>query len=352
MMYAKDLIGCSNRLLIVLFAKSHLAAKPVLASISTTTIPTIGGPIIEAARSNARRSIGIVKVSASVKRSPKTAPSSTGLARIRGKVRPSVTHTAEDLAVEFYTLVGLALGELGVTRKQQRRALERSRRLKTPPNVSGRILRAQLGVAEILLEWSRKSPYLDSEGKPRVLAIAGPGATFESLAQRFLPNLSLAEVVALACENSEVITRPGHRIALLGSILVKLGDSREKYFAHAIRQIDQLLQTLLHNWRVHGNRDEQSRMERVVIGVISQANFDAFMAELRPQIYDLLLRVDSSIERNQPRTARALRASTAVSVSVYVGQQNDLDRAGVDTSPVTLAERRGKLKKRSTVLTP
>jgi hypothetical protein len=251
------------------------------------------------------------------------------------------------LAVEFYTLVRLALGELGVTGEQQRRALERSRHLKSPPNVSGRILRAQLGVAEILLEWSRKAPYLDSEGRPRVLSIAGPGATFESLARRLLPNVSLEEVVALACENSEVVTRPGNRIALLGSILVKLGDSRERYFAHAIRQIDQLLQTLLHNWHAQRNSSEQARMERVVIGIISRANFKAFMAELRPQIYDLLLRVDSSIERNQPQTLRSLRAATAVSVSVHVGQQDDLDRAGVDTSLVTLAERRAKPKRRS-----
>src|SRR5271163_886976 len=162
-----------------------------------------------------------------------------------------------DLAVELYTLVRLALGEFGMTRAEQRQALERSGPLKTPPNVSGRILRAQLGVAEILLEWSRKAPYLDSEGRPRVLSIAGPGATFESLARRFLPNVSLEEVVALACENSEVVTRPGNRIALLGSILVRLGDAREIYFAHAIRQIDQLLQTLLHNWHARRHSAEQ-----------------------------------------------------------------------------------------------
>ena len=294
----------------------------------------------------------MVTESGRVKRSPKTAPPLTRLARSRGAGRPSVTQTSEDLAVEFYTLVRLALGELGVTRAQQRRALERSRRLKTPPNVSGGILRAQLGVAEILLEWSRKAPYLDSEGRPRVLSIAGPGATFESLARRFLPNISLEEVVALACENSEVVTRPGNRIALLGSILVKLGDSREKYFAHAIRQIDQLLQTLLHNWRAQRSSAEQARMERVVIGLISRANLKAFTAELRPQIYDLLLRVDSSIERNHPQTGRSLRDATAVSVSVYVGQEDDLDRAGVDTSLVTLAERRAKPKKRSSALRP
>ena len=252
-----------------------------------------------------------------------------------------------DLTVELYTLVRLALGEFGVTRAEQLRALKRCGALKVPPNVSGRILRAQLGVGEILLEWSRKAPYLDSEGKPRVLLIAGPGATFESLARRFLPDIPLGEVVALARENSEVVTRPGNRIALLGSILVKLGVSREKYLAHAIRQIDQLLQTLLHNWHVQRGGSKNGRMERAVIGVISRANFEAFMGELRPQIYDLLLRVDSSIERNQPKTARSLRTATAVSVSVNVGQEHDLERAGVDPSLVSMPEKRARPKKRT-----
>jgi hypothetical protein len=280
---------------------------------------------------------------------PPIAPSR---ARSRGARKQSSAPTAEDLAVELYTLVRLALGEFGVTGVQQRRALQRSRRVKSPPKVSGRTVRAGLGVGSILLEWSRRAPYLDSEGKPRVLSICGPGATFESLASRFLPQLPLEEVVALACENSEVVTRPGNRIALLGSILVKLGDSRERYLAHAIRQIDQLLQTLRHNWRVRRNGTESGRMERAVIGVISRKNFKLFMDELRPQIYDLLLRVDSSVERNQPRSARSLRDATAVSVSVYAGQEDDLERAGVDTSFVTAAERRPKLKRRAKVINP
>jgi hypothetical protein len=87
-------------------------------------------------------------------------------------------------------------------------------------------------------------------------------------------------------------------------------------------------------------------MERVVTGVISRANFEAFMGELRPQIYDLLLRVDSSVERNQPKTARSLRAASAVSVSVYVSQEDDLERAGVDTSLAMLAEKQTKPNKR------
>lgn len=281
-----------------------------------------------------------------MKRISHKAPSAASRARTRGAGRPSVPQSEEKLAIELYTLVRLALGELGVTRAQQRRALERSAHLKSAPKVSGRIVSTGLGVGEILREWSRKAPYLDSEGKPRVLSITGPGATFESLARRSLPNISLEEVVALACENSEVVTRPGNRIALLGSILVKLGDTREKYLAHAIRQIDRLLQTLLHNWRVQHKSTDRGRMERVVTGVISRANFEAFMGELRPQIYDLLLRVDSSVERNQPKTARSLRAASAVSVSVYVSQEDDLERAGVDTSLAMLAERQTKPNKR------
>src|SRR5208283_4436530 len=141
-----------------------------------------------------------------------------------------------------------------------------------------------------------------------------------------------------ACEHSEVVTRPGNRIALLGSILVKLGESKEKYLAHAIRQTDQLLQTLLHNRRIQRKRAGTGRMERLVIGIISRANFKPLMRELRPQIYDLLLRVDSSIERYQPKTARSLRDASAVSVSMYVGQEEDLERAGVDTARAAHAE--------------
>lgn len=285
-----------------------------------------------------------------MKRSPNRVGLSRGLERARGAGKQAVAQTAEDLAVELYSLIRLALGELGVTGAQQQRALQRSRRLKTPPSVSGRILRAGHGVGEILREWSRKAQYLDSDGKPRVLAIAGPGVTFESLARRFLPDMPLEEVVALACETSEVVTRPGDRIALLGSILVKLGESRDKYLAHAIRQIDQLLQTLLHNRRVRLKGAGNGRMERLVIGIIPRANFKAFMAELRPQIYDLLLRVDSSVEHYQPKTARALRACSAVSVSVYVGQEDDLERAGADTSLATLDEGDAKPKKRPPAL--
>ena len=266
--------------------------------------------------------------------------------RVHRPAKPSAVLIREDLAVELYVLVRLALAQFGVTIAQQERAIARSRHRSSAPKVSGPLLKDMRGLGAILLEWSREAPYLDSEGKPRVLAIAGPGATFEGLARRFLPDMPLTQVVSMACETAEVATRPGAKIALLGSILVKLVKSKEKYLAHAVRQTDQLLQTILHNRGIEQKHFTNGRMERMVSGVISRAQFKAFMRELRPQIYDLLLGVDSSVQRYQPKSARALRGATAVSVGMYVSQDDDLERAGLDASGLLAPTRRRPSPKR------
>jgi len=223
------------------------------------------------------------------------------------------------------------------------RALDRSRGLKAPPRVSGPLLRDWGLLGEILLVWSREPEYLDDSGMPRVLAIRGPEGTFESLARRLLPDVKLEDVVAMACETAEVVIRPAGRIALLGSVMVSHVKSLERALAFAVTQIDQLLQTTVHNFVTNQTGRGAGRMQRIVKGVIAHGEFEDFMRELRPQIYDLLLRVEASAENHRPKNARALRSATAVSVGVYVGQENDLQRAGVDTS----SDMRAKPKKRT-----
>jgi hypothetical protein len=75
-------------------------------------------------------------------------------------------------------------------------------------------------------------------------------------------------------------------------------------------------------------------MERMVTGIISRSEYPSFMQELRPQIYDVLQRVDSSVERRQPTIPRALKDATAVSVVVFVAQEDDWERIGVDLEPL------------------
>ena len=239
----------------------------------------------------------------------------------------------ENLAVELYTVIRLALKRFGLSPLQQRRALERASRLTVVPPTSGPLLRDARSLSSLLLEWSRSPQYVDAKGHPRVLSIKGAGDTFETLARKFLPKMHLADVIAMACATTEVAKRPGGKIALLGGIMVNVAKSDVRPLAHAVRQIDQLLETSLHNARLTPKQHAQGRMQRLVIGVIPRAQYVDFQRELRPQIADLLGRVDSSVERRRPRNAKALKSAIAVSVGVYVSEENDWDRAGIDVSP-------------------
>jgi hypothetical protein len=241
----------------------------------------------------------------------------------------------EDLAVEYCALFRLALRGFGFSSTGVERAWTGSRGLTAAPRVSGPLMRDTLALGALLLEWSREAPYLDAKGKPKILDIQGSGVTFESLVVKHLPAMPLKQAVRVACDTAEVARRPGNKIALLGSIMVSVAQANDNlYLAHAIQQVDQLLKTSLHNRRFAGKNRDKGRMERMVTGIISRAKYESLMRELRPQIYDLLQRVDSSVERWQPTTARELANATAVSVVVFVAQEDDLERIGADPGPL------------------
>jgi len=194
------------------------------------------------------------------------------------------------------------------------------------------MLRDTRNLGALLLEWTRDVQYLEKDGKPKVLNIEGPGPSFEGLVGRFLPYKKVEDVVGMACETAEVVKRPGDKIALLGGIMVNVMNSPERSLAFAVAQVDKLLKTSVHNWLMHSSGRTADRMQRLAVGLIPRAQFAAFMRELRPQIYDLLLRVESSLKNNQPKSSGAERRASAVSVGVYVSEEDDLVRAGVDTN--------------------
>jgi hypothetical protein len=271
------------------------------------------------------------------KRKPKTTPGPRYSKRRRLPRRQSQTEaqTHHDLGVEICALLRLALPNFGFSAADVERAWTSSRGLTAAPRVSGPLMRDTVALGALLLEWSREAPYRDAKGKPEVLDIQGPGVTFESLVAKHLPAMPLKQAVRMACDTAEVARRPGNKIALLGSIMVSVARANDNlYLAHAIQQVDQLLKTSVHNRRITGKKRDKGRMQRTVTGIISRANYESFMRELRPQIYDLLKRVDSSVERWQPTTARELESATTVSVVVFVGQEDDLVRIGADPGPL------------------
>jgi hypothetical protein len=239
------------------------------------------------------------------------------------------TRQREKLAIELYTHVRLALKALGLKDVELRRAAKASLRLRRAPRISGPMVREIHGLGRMLTQWSREPAYLDPNGKPRILSISGREGTFEALARESLPDLPLRGIVNLACETAEVEKRPNGKIAMLGGVLVKILDSKERHLAHIVRQVDQLLTTSIHNQRMHARGRAGGRMERVTIGVLRRGEFEPFMQELRPQIYELLKHAEDSFQRREPKTARALEDAIAVSIAVYASEERDLERAGV-----------------------
>ncbi len=248
------------------------------------------------------------------------------------RVANAAPEVREDLAVELFAILGTALTGLGVSGAAQDRALARARQLTTPPRVSGPLLRNIRGLSEMLRAWSQEAGYLDQSGRPRVLSIAGPGATFQGLAERFLPGVALPAVVESLCAHADVAIRPGNRIALVGGVLVNLADSPDHVLAHGIRQIDQLLATLLHNAAARQGGVGEGRTERMLLGVITGAGFDDLMRELKPQIAAFLERIEGAVEPRRPKTTQELHEATAVSVGVYVSRDDDWERAGIDAA--------------------
>jgi len=196
----------------------------------------------------------------------------------------------------------------------------------------------------MLRAWSEEPEYQDSAGRPRVLLIEGPQATFESLARRFLPGVSLANVVAMICARADVAIRPRGRIALVGGVLVTLADSPHQVLAQAIRHIDQVLSTLSHNAAVASGVPGEGRTERVLLGVIPGAQFDALMRDLRPQIGAFLERIESAVAARREHAPVVGEEMTTVSVGVCVAREDNWQRAGLDAA--TCAKASGPTFKR------
>ena len=248
----------------------------------------------------------------------------------RSRARSSQAHPKlfEELALEALTSLRLAFADFGVTRAQFERAIRRSRREKRVPAASGPFLSDTRGVGRIIEQWSRSPSYIESNGKPRVLPITGAGATFETLARRSLPDMPLTSIIALAQEVAEVRLQPGGKIALLGSIFTSLRSSEERQLAHLVRHLVGLLATGVHNRRNTSSDQDAGLICRIASGVIVSSKLRSLVKEVRPRIYDLLLGMEDSFEARAPSSAGELKKASLVSVSVYLSEEKDLDRAG------------------------
>jgi hypothetical protein len=230
--------------------------------------------------------------------------------RGRGTLPPVLPAQLESLALELYGVVGQALGSYGLSRRDQRKLFERSSRLGKIPPASALHLNQIRPLGDLMTTWLEEAPYIDEAGKPKVLPISGRGATFQSLAKRFLPKQSLAEVVALAMRCANVGTLPGGKIALYGDTMVNL--------AQTVLHIKQIVGTCLHNVQSGPQDSSMGRTERIVSQVISAEEFKHFLKVIRPQLHDLCERADRLLTVKAGRKSAKPKSKAAAGIGIYV----------------------------------
>ena len=130
------------------------------------------------------------------------------------------------------------------------------------------------------------------------------GATFESLAKRFLPGMPLAEVVALACRTANVGTLPGGADRPLwrhdGEFIEEPG---RRVLAQNILHVRQIFDTCLYNVHRDPDDDLPGRLERMVSHVLSTKEFEKFQGGVRGQLHDVCERVDRLLKSGAERSS-------------------------------------------------
>jgi len=224
----------------------------------------------------------------------------------------------EGLALELYSVIFQMLRGFGIsTTRQKQLAKRRWQKIRGTPS-SNEVLRRFTELGDLVATWNSDMKYLDHQGKPRILAIDGVGATFASLAKRFLPKMSIPDAVKFACRVAEVGTLRGGKIALFGSTLINISGNLETALAQSIYHIACLSQTCAHNYRSNKSELQRGRIERITGRVIPVGRFEEFQSQIRPQIHDLCEKVEGMLRPLEQQSSRKSRSKAAVGMGIYL----------------------------------
>jgi Family of unknown function (DUF6502) len=225
----------------------------------------------------------------------------------------------EALVIEIYAILCRSLTLYGISIPRQRVLFRKARTgTKKVTAVSAQLLDQFRSVSELLTVWLQELPYVDATGHPKVLPIRGRGATFESLARQFLPDRSIDEVVALACQAGSVGTLPGGRIAVYGDPMINIAENPEATLAQAICHITNIIQTVEFNGK-RGRKDPSvGRFERLVNARLTPKQFEIFRASIRPQLDALCEHADRVLKELSQTPIREKRQAAGAGLGVYI----------------------------------
>lgn len=221
------------------------------------------------------------------------------------------------LAQELQEITIESMEGLGVSRKQQMVTYRRaSRGIGKKERPSTRLMERISGLADLLSSWRRDRRYVDSDGSPRVLPIKGKGASLETLARKFVPEMSVSEVVTAITRHGEATALQGDKVALVGGSVLVTPKTAEVALALLVNRIQRVSKTLLHNVSLPEGSKGHGRFERHVFGVLSEREFHEYARVMRAQLQDLCDRAEAGLELAADKKGRK-RKACGISVFVF-----------------------------------
>jgi Family of unknown function (DUF6502) len=213
------------------------------------------------------------------------------------------------LAQELQQMTIESMEGLGLSRKEQMvtyRRASRGRGSKERP--STRLMERTSAIADLLSSWRRDRRYVDPDGSPRVLPIDGKGASLETLARKFVPEMSVSEVLTAITRHGEATAYRGDKVALVGGSVLLTPKTAEMILALLVTRIRRVSQTMLHNASLPEGSKGVGRFERQVFGVLSEREFNEYARVMRTQLQDLCDRAESGLELAADKKGRKRKA--------------------------------------------
>jgi hypothetical protein len=213
------------------------------------------------------------------------------------------------LAQELQQMMIESMEGLGLSRQEQmvtyRRSSKGAGRKERP---STRLMERTSAIADLLSSWRRDRRYLAPNGSPRVLSIKGNGASLETLARKFVPEMSVSDVVTAITRHGEATTYQGDKVALVGGSVVLTPKTAEMMLALLVTRIRRVSKTLLHNASLPEGSKGLGRFERHVFGVLSEREFNEYKRVMRSQLQDLCDRAEAGLELAADKKGRNRKA--------------------------------------------
>jgi hypothetical protein len=179
------------------------------------------------------------------------------------------------VCLEMLTQHGLTRSELSRLRR-----LPLSKRAGIP--ASTKLFNDISDMGRLVSQWADSPEYVDTEGRPKVLPLKGPGPSFAALATRYFPGRSLKELVEIGIA-TKVLERVGSdKVGHLGACVLLTGKPI-LLLGHAVRSIRWFLATASHNSGDLGPH-ATAWPERQAFAELSEDDFEEFLGFVRQPI--------------------------------------------------------------------